>query len=57
MSRLVSSDFTIFVLFFGVALLDALRHGEWAMSILYVGLASVFLFAGARRRANGGVAH
>ena len=53
MSRLVSSDFTIFALFFGVALIDAVRHGELPMALLYVALGVLFLFAGYRRRLSG----
>jgi hypothetical protein len=47
------SEFAIFLLFFGAALLDSIRHGEWLMSIVYVCLALLFLFAGARRSAAG----
>lgn len=50
MSRLASSEFTVFVLFFAAALIDALRHGEWTMCVVYIGLGLLFLHS-ARRRA------
>ena len=46
----VRPDFTIFLLFFGAAMADALRHREWAMVGLFVGLALLFLFADRRVR-------
>jgi hypothetical protein len=50
MSKLrVGSGVTIFVLFFGMALLDAGRHGEWVMAALYVALGVLFLRAGGRQ--------
>ena len=51
MSRLASSGLTIFVVFFGVAMIDALRHGEWTMSVIYIGLALLFVRDGWRRSA------
>jgi hypothetical protein len=38
----------IFVLFFGVALLDALRAGRWMIAALWVAFALMFLIADAR---------
>ena len=33
---------TIFILFFGVALLDALKGGEWARVVFWVVIGAVF---------------
>lgn len=52
----LGSEFAIFLLFFGAAFLDSIRHGEWAMSIVYVCLALLFVFAGARRSGAGAAA-
>lgn len=52
MSRFASSGFTVFVVFFGVAMIDAFRHGEWTMSVVYIGLALLFLRSAWRRSAT-----
>jgi hypothetical protein len=39
----VGPHFTIFVLFFAGALIEALRHGDWLMAAVFVGLGVMFL--------------
>lgn len=41
----VGSGFTIFVLFFGISLLDAVRGRDWLRALLFFALGLVFLFA------------
>lgn len=43
------TNFTIFLVFFGVALLDALRGGNWVRIVFWVAMAA-FFFAADRRR-------
>lgn len=45
----LEASFTVFLLFFGTALTDAFRHGEWPMILLYVALALLFLYGGGHR--------
>jgi hypothetical protein len=45
------TNFAIFLMFFGIALLDALRGGHWLRVILWLGVAAVFYWADVRRRA------
>jgi uncharacterized membrane protein len=39
----VSPNFTIFVIFFGAALVEAVRHGDWVMALVFVVLGALFL--------------
>ena len=41
----IGSGFTIFALFFGISLLDALRGGDWLRALLFFALGLVFLLA------------
>lgn len=45
----LEASFTIFLLFFGTALVDAVRHREWPMMLLYLALAVLFLLGGGHR--------
>jgi hypothetical protein len=49
----VEAEITIFLLFFGTAMVDALRHHRWPLSAVYILLALMFLFSGRRKRAEG----
>ena len=47
MQRLkVEGEITIFLLFFGTAMLDALRHHKWLLAAVYVVLGLMFLLSG-----------
>ena len=46
----LEGSFTVFLLFFGTAFIDALRRRGWLLAILYVALAAMFLFSGSRKR-------
>jgi hypothetical protein len=37
------AGFVVFVLFFGISLLDAFRDGNWFRSIFWIGMGVVFL--------------
>ena len=39
----IGSNVAVFVLFFGVALLDALRSGDWVRAAFWVAIGLVFL--------------
>ena len=41
----LGANFTIFVLFFGVALLDAFQTRNWIRAAFWLAIAIVFLFA------------
>ena len=41
----VGPNFAIFVLFFGIAFVEAMRHGERMMPVVYIVLALLFLRA------------
>ena len=43
------TNFAIFILFFGVALLDALQEAAWARAALWLAIGFVFLIADGRR--------
>jgi hypothetical protein len=46
MKRLrLSTNFTVFLLFFGVALLEAIQSGNWIKAIFWVAIGLVFLYA------------
>ena len=50
----MSNALTIFVLFFGIALLDALKFGHWWTASFWVAIGGVFVALGARGRARSG---
>ena len=41
----LGTNFAIFVLFFGVALLEAFQTGNWIKAVLWVAIGLVFLVA------------
>ncbi|MDE1919435.1 MAG: hypothetical protein KGH56_01920 [Patescibacteria group bacterium] len=43
------TNFTIFILFFGVALLDALQTQNWLRVVFWAAVASAFLWADAKK--------
>jgi len=43
------TNFTIFILFFGIALLDAIRGGHWLRILFWLAIGAVFLVADRRR--------
>ena len=43
---------TVFVLFFGLALLDALRAGDWVHAAFWVAIGAAFLWMDPPRRAT-----
>jgi hypothetical protein len=45
----IGPDFTVFILFFGGALFEALRHGDWLMATIFVALGLLFLRAEYKR--------
>ncbi len=49
----VEAELTIFLLFFGTAMVDALRHHRWPLSAVYILLGLMFLFSGRNKRAAG----
>lgn len=42
------TNFTIFLLFFGIAVLDAIRGGHWLRVLCWLAVAAVFLMADRR---------
>ena len=44
------AGFTVFVLFFGLALLDAFRAGDWVHAAFWVAIGAVFFWADQPRR-------
>jgi hypothetical protein len=49
----VEAELTIFLLFFGTAMVDALRHHRWPLSAVYILLGLMFLFSGRNNQAVG----
>ena len=41
----VGSNTAVFILFFGIALLDAFQEGNWIRAVLWLAVGVVFLFA------------
>jgi hypothetical protein len=39
------TNFTIFILFFGIALLDAIRGGHWLRILFWLAIGAVFFLA------------
>ena len=50
MKRIRLEAFTIFVLFFGMAMLDAFQSHDWIRAALWLAIGSVFLVADNWRR-------
>jgi hypothetical protein len=48
----VRTNLTIFALFFGIALLDAIRGGNWLRVGFWLAIAAVFLLADRRQAAK-----
>jgi hypothetical protein len=49
------TNLTIFILFFGLALLDAIRGGHWLRIVFWLAIGAVFFLAdrrGMKRRAS-----
>ena len=49
----IEAGLVIFLLFFGTAMVDAIRRGAWATCIIYVLLALLFLKSGQRKAPDG----
>jgi hypothetical protein len=49
----VEAEFTIFLLFFGTAMVDAFRHHRWPLSAVYILLGLLFLFSGRNKQTAG----
>ena len=49
----VEAELTIFLLFFGTAMMDALRYHRWPLSAVYILLGLMFLFSGRSKQAAG----
>jgi hypothetical protein len=41
----LGSNFTIFLLFFGIAAIDAFQSGQWLKSLFWVAIGTVFLLS------------
>jgi hypothetical protein len=41
----VGENIAVFILFFGLALMEAMQHGRWLLVVLWLALAAVFLRA------------
>ncbi|HEY9384707.1 MAG TPA: hypothetical protein VIP80_14440 [Gemmatimonadales bacterium] len=46
------TNFTIFILFFGIALLDAIRGGHWLRILFWLAIGAVFFLADRRQLAR-----
>jgi hypothetical protein len=44
----LGANFAIFILFFGISLLEALQSGAWLKAALWLAIGSVFLIADKR---------
>jgi hypothetical protein len=44
------TNFTIFVLFFGIATLEAFQTRNWLRAVLWLAVASVFLYADSKAK-------
>jgi hypothetical protein len=49
----VEAELTIFLLFFGTAMVDAFRHHRWPLSAVYILLGLMFMFSGRSKQAAG----
>lgn len=45
MKRIELSNLVIFLLFFGVALIESIKMGEWLLAAFWMAIAVVFLFS------------
>lgn len=41
----IGTNFTVFILFFGVALIEAFQKGSWLEALLFSALGIMFLFS------------
>lgn len=41
----IGKNFAVFILFFGIALIEAVQKGNWPEALLFSALGIVFLFA------------
>jgi hypothetical protein len=41
----LDANFTIFILFFGLALIEAIKEQDWLKSVLFLALGAMFLWA------------
>lgn len=41
----LGTNFTVFVLFFGVSILEAIQTANWAKAVFWLAIGFVFLFA------------
>lgn len=48
----MQTNFTIFLLFFGIAFLDAVRGGQWWRVLFWVAIGVMFFLADRRRGAS-----
>ena len=46
----LGSNVTVFLLFFGIALLDAFQKGDWLRAMFWCGIGVVFLLADSPKR-------
>lgn len=46
-------NFAVFLLFFGVAALDAFRNADWVRAVLWAAIGLVFLFGDNLRKQTG----
>lgn len=46
-------EFAVFALFFGIALIEALRHGEWILVALFTALGALFVRTARSRGSRG----
>jgi hypothetical protein len=46
------TNLTIFILFFGIALLDAVRGGHWLRIVFWLAIAALFFLADRRQLAR-----
>jgi hypothetical protein len=44
------SGLTVFILFFGIALIEAIRHQSWVAVALFVALGLMFVWSDSRNR-------
>jgi hypothetical protein len=45
----IGTNFAVFVLFFGIALIEAFQKQNWLEAVLFVLLGIVFIWAGSRK--------
>jgi hypothetical protein len=47
--KFTATNFTVFVLFFGIALIEALQKGNWLEAVLFLGVGVMSLWADWRK--------